>query len=64
MITPHAIDLLKEDINNVGFLSIAADTTNHRAVKESVSVKILDFLSLPGETFTYLMSNIASLHLA
>uniref|UniRef100_A0AAQ6A1P8 HAT C-terminal dimerisation domain-containing protein n=2 Tax=Amphiprion ocellaris TaxID=80972 RepID=A0AAQ6A1P8_AMPOC len=70
VIAPHAMDLLKEDIADASFISVAADTSNHKAVKlvpvviryftliRGVSVKILKFASLPGETSTLLFNEV------
>lgn len=72
VIAPHAMDFLKEDTVGVGFLSVTADTSNHKAVKlvpvviryftltEGMSEKILNFSSLPGETSTFLFDEVQS----
>uniref|UniRef100_A0A8C6K6H0 Uncharacterized protein n=1 Tax=Nothobranchius furzeri TaxID=105023 RepID=A0A8C6K6H0_NOTFU len=70
VIAPHAMDLLKEDTTDATLVSVAVDTSNHKAVKlvpvvvryfkitEGVRVKILDFTSLPGETSTLLCDEV------
>uniref|UniRef100_A0A8C6U2L6 HAT C-terminal dimerisation domain-containing protein n=1 Tax=Neogobius melanostomus TaxID=47308 RepID=A0A8C6U2L6_9GOBI len=70
VIAPHAMELLQEDTADVTFVSVAADTSNRKAVKllpvviryftltEGVSVKILNFVSLPGETSTLLFNEV------
>uniref|UniRef100_A0A8C6UAT9 HAT C-terminal dimerisation domain-containing protein n=1 Tax=Neogobius melanostomus TaxID=47308 RepID=A0A8C6UAT9_9GOBI len=68
VIAPHAMELLQEDTADVTFVSVAADTS--KAVKllpvviryftltEGMSVKILNFVSLPGETSTLLFNEV------
>lgn len=68
VIALHAMNLLKKDTVDGGFLSVIVDTSNHKAVKpvpvviryftltEVISVK--DFSSLRGETSTLLFNEV------
>lgn len=71
VIAPHAMDLVKADLEVVQHVSVAVDASNHKAVKmipiviryfkdtEGVQVKILEFTSIPGETSDILVQEIS-----
>lgn len=70
VLAPFAISELKQELENVDFISIFSDASNHKDVKlfptiirffslnSGIVVKILDVVSLPGET-----SELISTHL-
>lgn len=70
VIAPRAMDLLKEDTGEDSFPSVAAETSNHRALKpvpvvsryftltEGVSEMTVNFSSLTGETASLLFDEV------
>lgn len=62
VLAPHAIEELRKDLEAASFLAVFSDASNHKDIKLfptliryfdpefGVKVKILDFVSLPGET--------------
>ena len=71
VIAPHAMDLVKANLEVVQHVSVAVDASNHKAVKmipiviryfkdtEGVQVKILEFTSIPGEKSDILVQEIS-----
>lgn len=62
VLAPYAFTKLQTDLNNVSFISIFSDASNHKEIKlfptlvryfdqkSGINVKVIDFISLPGET--------------
>lgn len=73
ILAPYIMEELKKELQNVRYVSIYSDASNHKDlklfptmvryfnIKSGVNIKILDLVSLPGETSTMICNSIISI---
>ena len=70
VIAPFSREIVKNELSNVNFVSLYSDASNHKEIKifptlvryfnskVGVTIKILDFTDLPGETSDIIVDNL------